>query len=450
MSVRGMAAVLGALCAGLVCAEGAVSPSFRLDLRYAASGIDPTVWLTTEAEGLSQAFQVLTRTLAADGDRDGLPDVWETHYGLDPETADAGADTDGDGRSNLEEYNAGTNPAVAEDWGKSIAESVAARVDTGAYPLGFSADTDGDGMPDWWEAAYGLNRLADDTTGDLDGDGIVNLEEYRLGSLPNHDDRLEEVWARSIAFLLDTAGRAPDADRDGLPDWWETANGLDPFTADAGADPDGDGRTNLEEYNAGTNPTVAEDWERSIAETAGPFTTDTRVVVTGGNPSFDTAFAVIAVSGVFVCDTGGLYYDWDGDGIPNWWEARFAEDKVRLVPTEDWDGDGYDNLSEFILYSDPTDKLSAFQLSMRQVTMPTTMALTARQSGAKTALELSWPSAKGRVYRVMTAYDLTEGWQAEPIAVLEGTGERLSILLPQTRPMQFYRVSVDLAPTAKP
>src|SRR5262249_8010222 len=52
-----------------------------------------------------------------------------------------------------------------------------------------------------------------------------------------------------------------DADGDGLPNGWEIAYGLNPFSAadDDGADgnPDGDGLTNLEEYNAGTDPTNA-------------------------------------------------------------------------------------------------------------------------------------------------------------------------------------------------
>lgn len=440
--MRGWAAIGCLLCAGLACAGEAVSPSFRVDLRYAASGLDASAWATAEAAGASGRFTARTRALTADRDGDGLPDAWEAHYGLDADVADAGADADGDGRTNREEYNAGTDPARAEDFGRMAGISGAATVDTGAYPLGFSADTDGDGMPDWWEAAYGLNRLADDAAGDLDGDGIANGAEYALGSLPNRDDRLLEVGARSLAFLLDTAGRAPDADRDGLPDWWELAHGLDPFTPNAGADADGDGRTDLEEYNADTNPRVAENWAKAIGETDAPFTTDTRVVVTGGNPTFDTVFAVVAVSGLFVCDTGGLYYDWDGDGIPNWWEARFAGDKVRLAPTEDLDGDGYDNRAEFVLYSDPTDAQSAFRLSMRTVPLPATMAVRAR-----TALELSWPSAKGRIYRVLTSYNLAEGWQAEPVATLEGTGERLSVLLPQDRATQFFRVSVDLAPT---
>jgi hypothetical protein len=40
-----------------------------------------------------------------------------------------------------------------------------------------------------------------------------------------------------------------DTDQDGMPDAWETANGLNPANAaDRNADADGDGYTNLEEY----------------------------------------------------------------------------------------------------------------------------------------------------------------------------------------------------------
>lgn len=39
-------------------------------------------------------------------------------------------------------------------------------------------DTDGDGMPDWWEQAAGTNPLVADNNGDIDGDGYTNLENY--------------------------------------------------------------------------------------------------------------------------------------------------------------------------------------------------------------------------------------------------------------------------------
>jgi len=50
-------------------------------------------------------------------------------------------------------------------------------------------DDDGDGMPDTWESLHDLDPLDQtDSSGDADGDGVTNLDEYRRGTDPNKSD----------------------------------------------------------------------------------------------------------------------------------------------------------------------------------------------------------------------------------------------------------------------
>jgi hypothetical protein len=50
----------------------------------------------------------------ADNDNDGMPDAWETQFGLNPTVNDAAMDDDGDGVSNLDEYLTQSNPTVPD------------------------------------------------------------------------------------------------------------------------------------------------------------------------------------------------------------------------------------------------------------------------------------------------------------------------------------------------
>jgi len=71
--------------------------------------------------------------ISLDSDNDGMPDWWEIAHGLDPFSNDANLDLDGDGLSNLQEYQLGTDPS--------------------------NTDTDGDGLSDGWEAAHATDPL---------------------------------------------------------------------------------------------------------------------------------------------------------------------------------------------------------------------------------------------------------------------------------------------------
>lgn len=92
-----------------------------------------------------------------DRDDDAMLDAWEKKNGLDPTIDDSGLDDDGDGLTNLQEFQLGTDPR--------------------------SKDSDGDGMPDHWEYEQGLDPTdALDGTNDRDGDGFSNSEEYLAGT----------------------------------------------------------------------------------------------------------------------------------------------------------------------------------------------------------------------------------------------------------------------------
>jgi hypothetical protein len=361
---------------------------------------DPQVLDTgTMAWAVSGLFTLQTRTDALDGDGDGLPDAWEVANGLNPAVSNGSGDPDGDGLTNLEEYNGGWSPVIAENAALSSSQSALFLVDTGAYGGGYTLDTDGDGMPDWWEVKYGLNRLVNDATGNPDGDDLTNLQEYLAGRNPALDDLSGESQQASSLFALDTIGLALDTDGDGIPDAWETAHGLNRLVADAGGDPDGDGRTNLDEYNAGTDPQV-NDWLGPVALASANFLLNTGAYPGGygldtdgdgipdwwearyglnllvndgaGNPDvddltnlqeyaagtnplvFDFLYVIFAVSNIFPLDTGGAFTDTDGDGLPDWWERFYTGSGTAMRSGDDFDGDGLSNFLEFAFGTNPT------------------------------------------------------------------------------------------------
>ena len=92
------------------------------------------------------------------------------------------------------------------------------------------------------------------------------VTRYRNLSVKGVEVRVQEETSRdpntthpgeAIGYL--TLSSVVDMDEDGMADDWELAHGLNPNDpADAALDPDGDGRSNLQEYEDGTDPHVAD------------------------------------------------------------------------------------------------------------------------------------------------------------------------------------------------
>lgn len=91
----------------------------------------------------SQRISVIS---SGDGDADGMPDDWELANGLNPaDPVDAFEDKDGDGLSNVDEFDEGTNPALADTDSDGLDDAKELK-EHNTNPL--LADTDGDGLND--------------------------------------------------------------------------------------------------------------------------------------------------------------------------------------------------------------------------------------------------------------------------------------------------------------
>ncbi|MGH8244812.1 MAG: hypothetical protein ACREUU_00090, partial [Gammaproteobacteria bacterium] len=135
-----------------------------------------TAVISAQNEGVLAAI-FITVAIGADADGDGMPDNFETANGLNPNfTGDAAQDPDGDGLTNLQEFQRGTLPFVADTDGDGLADGN--EITRGTNPL--APDTDGDGLLDGQEIARGTNPLNRDS----DGDGLPDCVEVRLGLNP--------------------------------------------------------------------------------------------------------------------------------------------------------------------------------------------------------------------------------------------------------------------------
>ena len=146
-------------------------------------------------------------------------------------------------------------------------------------------DSDGDGMPDYWENKFGFDPFdPSDADNDPDGDGLVNLDEYRHGTDPRNpdtdgggvidgdevekatnplnaiDDPIDTdgdgLTDRAETNIYDTDPENPDTDEGGVSDGDEVLLlGTNPLNPRDDGDTDGDGLSDFDEVNTyGTDP----------------------------------------------------------------------------------------------------------------------------------------------------------------------------------------------------
>lgn len=69
-----------------------------------------------------------------------------------------------------------------------------------------TTDSDGDGLPDWWEDLYGFDKGLADSGSDSDDDGWTNLEEFNRGANPLVGNRVPRLATAEI--LVPQSGEA--------------------------------------------------------------------------------------------------------------------------------------------------------------------------------------------------------------------------------------------------
>ena len=136
-----------------------------------------------------------------------------------------------------------------------ITETISEDTDLVAKYYHEDEDSDGDGVPDWFEW-HEFGNLAKDASDDADGDGFTLDQERRYDLNPNVFDQIAEGgfsmrMAGKVNFTSSStdANGSLDSDGDGLTNAQEASLGLDPHKADT----DGDGFNDGVEVSEGSN-----------------------------------------------------------------------------------------------------------------------------------------------------------------------------------------------------
>ncbi len=332
-----------------------------------------------------------------DADGNGLPDGWEAMTGL----SDPDGDPDGDGISNLREYQLGFDPLVPDpstvagtfnEWNPAAAQlrptgqpdeleyitwSPAARAEEAKFIF----------AGQW----YGL-------AGEPNLDGADNIPfTAPAGGYVRFvfNTRTKE---HSVTTFGTTSETMIDGDGNGMDDRWETFHAVTSPTAN----PDGDAFNNLDEFRRGSDPNV---WNWQLIALAGDYNgwspeANPMTFLGGTSWALDRIFRTADAGQFKFTDTtwnntwgdpqggddgnishtfsrGGVHRflfdeadaswrivyddtDAEGDGIQDAWKVFYGLSGSQAAADADPDGDGITNLEEFRRLSNPlvVDRMS--------------------------------------------------------------------------------------------
>jgi uncharacterized protein (DUF1800 family) len=181
-----------------------------------------------------------------------------------------------------------------------------------------------------------------------------------------------------------------DTDDDGMPNQWEDTYLFNKNSnADALLDADTDGLKNREEYLAGTNP--------KLADTDGDGINDKLETTEGSSP------LIAGIKPPFASGNTTAGADFNGNGLPDAWEARYKFSGISA--SADSDGDGASNAKEAAWGTDPFDGNSKIAISLQR-------------SGNDAVL--SWTKISQKNQRISRSSNLTS-WQNLALAVTPGS-----------------------------
>ncbi|MHA1116440.1 MAG: hypothetical protein ACTSPJ_09740, partial [Candidatus Heimdallarchaeaceae archaeon] len=352
----------------------------------------------TDGDTLLDGIEIIgsgSSPIKQDTDGDGLTDDVEYELGFNPRLNDLDLDYDDDSLTNYDEvFVYSTNPMSNDTDNDLLLDNE--EINTyGTSPTNNDTDADGvidgeevhtygtspsdndsddDGMEDGYEVLYNLDPLVNDSYGDIDSDGLLNIEEFTYnsnssnvdtdndtisdgdevhtyGTSPtNNDSDGDNLTDNEEIYTYGTSPTNNDTDADIMWDGWEIEYGFNPLVDDGDEDLDSDGLSNAEEFIYSTEPnnTDSDSDQLLDGEEVHTYGTDPAKIDSDEDELTD-------YEEVIVYSTNPVSNDTDNDLMGDYYEVNHGLNPLVNDTLGDLDNDTLTNYEEFLLGTLPNN-----------------------------------------------------------------------------------------------